>query len=161
MRISWGVPSGPDDLQPGEGSLLDRVGGEDGLGNFEEVVGLGANGCGQRGHDVDELLSRQGHADDAGGRRKYLLRPAGEDARGGFAGGVGGIEAGLSGGAVGVAGVDGHDAHFSGGGGEVLLVYDERRGDDAVGREGRGGAGRRVGDDEREVGASAGFERRP
>ena len=45
-----------------------------------------------------------------------------------------GVESGLTGGAVGVAGVDGDHAYLAAGSAQVLLVHDQRRGGDAVGR---------------------------
>jgi len=113
---------GAGDFDAGEGGLLHGVGGEDGVGDLKEAIGLSAQGCGKGGHRVNELVGRQRDTDDAGGRWKDLIRAAGEDAGGGSAGSVGGIEASLTGGAVGVAGVDGHHAHFSLGCGQVLLV---------------------------------------
>ena len=77
---------------------------------------------------------------------------------GGRAGGARGVQAGLPRGAVGVAGIDGDNAHLAAGGAQVFLVHNQRRGGDAVGGEGGGGAGRRVGDDEGKVGAAALFE---
>jgi hypothetical protein len=59
---------------------------------------------------------------------------------------------------VGSAGVDGRYAHPASGGAQVFLVDDERRGSDAVGGEGRGGAGRRLGNDQGKVSAAALFE---
>ena len=149
---------GASDFDAGEGGLLHRVGGQDGLGDLRKWSGSAPSEAASAGMHVNELLRRQRDADDAGGGGEDFLGLAGEDLGRGVAGGVGGVETGLAGGAVGVAGVDGHDAHLAAGGAEMLLVHDERRGGDAVGGEGGGGAGRRVGDDEGKVGAAAGFD---
>ncbi len=54
MRIScviWPEPSlGRRDFDAGEGGLLHRVGGENGLRDLLEVIGLGAERCGKLGH---------------------------------------------------------------------------------------------------------------
>ena len=158
MRTSCARPSRPLPVQPREGGLLHGIGGEDRLGSLVEVAVFGAERCGKSGQDGDELFRGQRDADDAGGRWKNLFRAAAENAGGGGAGGAGGAETGLASGTVGIAGVDGDNAHAAAGGAQMLLVNDEGRGDDAVRGEGRGSAGRRVRDNEGEVGAAAGLQ---
>ena len=143
------------DFEVREGNLLHGVGSENGLGNLLKVVELRTQRRGERGENGDQLFRRQGDADDAGGRGENLLGRAIEDRGGGGAGDAGGDHAGLTSGAVGVAGVDGGHANTPATGAEMLFVHDQRRGDDAVGCEGGGGAGRRIGHDEGKVGAAA------
>ncbi len=145
-------------FKAGEGGFLGGVGGEDGLGDLLEVVEVGAEGGGEGGKDGDELFSREGDADDAGGRWENFFGEAVEELSGGGAGGAGGGEAGFTGGAVGVAGVDGGYADAAAGGAEMFLVDDQGRGGDAVSGEDGSGAGGDVGHDEGEVGAATLFE---
>ena len=120
-----------------------------------EVVELRAQRLGKSGEGGDELLGRQGDTDDSGGRGKDFFRLAAEDMCGGGAGGAGSGQTGFASGAIGVAGVDGGYADTAAGGAEMGLVDNERRGGDAVGGEGGGGACRLIGDDEGKVGAAA------
>ncbi len=158
MRISCGAPSGPATSMRAKAVFSTVSVVRMAWATSRKWSDSAPSDAASAGMTSMSFCGRQRHADDAGGGWEDFLRAAGEDAGGGIAGGAGGVEAGLAGGAVGVAGVDGHDAHFAPGGAQVLLVHDEGRGDDAVGGEGRGGAGWRVGDDEGEVGAAAGFD---
>ena len=156
-----GVAVGTCDFEAREGGLLHRVGGEDGLRGLHESGRIPRRAMRPApGSAAISFSAGSGTPMMPVEEGKTSSGAAGEDLGGGGAGGAGGVEAGLAGGAVGVAGVDGDHAHFAPGGAQVLLVHDERRGDDAVGGEGGGGAGRRVGDDEGKVGAAAGLERR-
>ncbi len=107
------LTSFPDDFEPRECSLLNRVGRHDGLGHLLEVVKAGAQVSGQAGKDGDEFLGRQRDTDDAGGGGNDLFQLAMEELGGGLTGGARRIETGLASGAVGVAGVDGGYAHLA------------------------------------------------
>jgi hypothetical protein len=147
-------------LQPCEGGLLYGIGSHDRLGGLLEVVEVSAQMGGQAGQRGDDFFSRQRNADDAGRGGENLFRAAGEKLSDGLAGGASRIQPGLTGGAVGVAGVDGHGAQLASGSSQVLLVEDQRRGGDAVGSIGCGGADRLVGHDEGKVGVAALLEPR-
>ena len=115
------------DLEPREGGLLHRVGGQDGLGHLLKMIGFRAQPRPpEPGKRRNQLLGRQRHADDSCRRWKHFLRPAAEHSRRGFARGAGRIQASLAHRAVGVAGVDGHHAHFAAGGAQMLLVHQQR-----------------------------------
>src|ERR1019366_9470670 len=124
-------------------------------GGLLEVAEVGVQMGGQSGQRGDDFFSRQRNADDAGGGGKNFFGAAGEELGDGRAGGAGRIQPGLAGGAVGVAGIDGHSAQLASGGSQFLLLQDQRRGGDAVGGVGGGGAGRLVGHDEGKVGVAA------
>ena len=148
----------PVNLHAREGCLLHRVGGDDRLRDFLEVIRLRTHARREFRQRRDQLFRGQRNADDSCRRRKHLPRTAAEHLRDRLAGGARGIDARLPRRAVGVACVDGHHAHLAAGGAQMLHVDQHRRGLHAIAGERGRGAGRRVGNDQRKVRASAGLQ---
>ncbi len=145
-------------LDGGAGDLALGVGGEDGVGEGEEVLGgvaEGGLGGGERG---DELFCGERDADDAGGGGDDLVEDDAEVLGDGDAGAPGGFDAGVAGGAVGVAGVDDHGGDTAASGFEMAATDDDGRGDDLIAGEHGRGVGAVVADGEREVRLAAGFD---
>jgi hypothetical protein len=115
----------------------------------------GAQGCGQGGQRGDQLFGRQRDADDAGGGGKDLFGWAAEDFLRGGAGGAGGGQAGWPAAQLALPALMATTRTRPPVARRCSLSTMSGRGDDAVGGEGGGGAGRRIGHDEGKVGAAA------
>ena len=115
----------PPMTNPARHGLGDDVGGHDGMGRVEPVVGFETgDGLRQSRHD---FLDRQRLHDDAGGIGQHLFIGAAQQFRQGGAGGARSIHALLAGACIGVAGV--HHQRADGlAGCEMFARHRHRRG---------------------------------
>ncbi len=131
---------GPPAGEGFDGNFLARVRGHDGAGKGVKSGRTGSGGDNQEGKRCNDLLRRQRHADDPGGRREDSGRVHIKNLRELRTDALYSLNTLLAGGAIGVARIDDERLHASSRRAKMIAAHRERRSDHLIAREhGRGG----------------------